>query len=180
VAVTRLRPFKGSRFKVQGSRFRVRGSGFKVQGSRFKVQGSALDVGCWMLDVGCWMLDVGCFLRPFLHSAFFLLHLLSPPAGENSRQLAQFAANRGPAPARSLFQPLSFQDFSFSPGPPRRAQDQFQSPVRPEECDARRLGVEEFIKTGMSRPGLLRLLSGDKGIQTLGNSQGMTARPCRR
>jgi hypothetical protein len=113
------------------------------------------------------------------------------PAEENSRQLAQFAANRGPAPARSRFQPFSFcarsllsafcfPSFCFSPGPPRRAQDQFQSPVRPEECDARRLGVEEFIKTGMSRPGLLRLLSGDKGIQTLGNSQGMTARPCRR
>jgi hypothetical protein len=110
------------------------------------------------------------------------------PAGENSRQLAQFAVNRGPAPARSRFQPFSFcarsllsafcfPNFCFSL---RRAQDQFQSPVRPEECDARRLGVEEFIKTGMSRPGLLRLLSGDKGIQTLGNSQGMTARPCRR
>ena len=30
------------------------------------------------------------------------------PAGENSRQLAQFAVNRGPAPARSRFQPFSF------------------------------------------------------------------------
>jgi len=80
---------------------------------------------------GRWMWDVFRAHFCILHSAHpisafqhFSISAFPAPAalaGENSRQLAQSAVNRGPAPPRSRFQPFSFQDFSFSPAlpPPR-------------------------------------------------------------
>jgi len=113
--------------------------------SRFRVRGSRFKVRRWMFDVGCWMFSapISAFCPPHFSFQHFSVSAFPPPAapaGENSRQLAQFAANRGPAPAQSRFQPFSFcarspisafcfPNFRFSPGPPRRAQDQFQSPV---------------------------------------------------
>ncbi len=106
-------------------------------------QGSVFPIGCWMLDVGCFCpphfsistfplcsLDRGPWAvvsgmrsvvpLPLSAFQFFSISAFPPPppsgpAGENSHQLAQFAASRGPAPARSRYQPFSFcpSDFCF-------------------------------------------------------------------
>jgi hypothetical protein len=113
-----------------------RNPGPTVRGSKFKVRSSRFGVGCSMLDVGCFFLHSAHPISAFQHFSISAFPPPAPPAGENSRQLAQFAVSRGPTPARSRFQPFSvcprsplsafcfpnfcfpsgrFQPFSFQP-----------------------------------------------------------------